>query len=574
MARLTGYCSTTFLVLLASVQTGCSATHRVYPDDDAGETSAGGALSTGGSTATGGASSIGGASSTGAASSLGGSSAAGGGFSGGLSSAGGTSASTGASLGGAAATGGTAATTNASLGGASAGGAAAAGGAATAAGGTSAIASSATVTAGSTSVSTGGANAGTGGASPATGGASACSKATDCTNTDPINCSYTCENPGASGICKPAALVGPTQCITADCPVKPISGFWDADGKPHIAYGWTESDGTASIRMQQVGLDGTQVGAAVAYPLPAQQQEPDLVSANTQGSHIAFLWETVVQVPSTGVSADYGVTDFAITDGTGVRTTPTQVEQFSPQSPVRTAQLWLQLTPAGSWLALGILQPANPAFWQATIGSTIAGWSGLSPRIFNGEFAFGVVGSTLMLTGSDCSPTSSGCQPSFKLQRYSAVNLSSIGSFIALSQNAQGNWPAMGPVNGAMALLWTETESPGQLFRALIKEDGTFGLAVGTVQSAIQPKAIVESADRRALLIGTIAGGSPVSYRVVAQRLDASLGLIGSPLPVADGETDDATGFETRLSADGSQVLVTYTQVGARYRVMSTNFCR
>jgi hypothetical protein len=194
--------------------------------------------------------------------------------------------------------------------------------------------------------------------------------------------------------------------------------------------------------------------------------------------------------------------------------------------------------------------------------------------IFDGEFAFGVAGNTLMLTGSDCSPISAGCQPSFKLQRYSAVSLSSIGSFIPLSQNIQGNGPAMGPVNGAMALLWTETQSPGQLFRTLIKEDGTFSLAVGTVQSAIQPKAIVESVDGGALLIGTIAGGSPVSYRVIAQRLDASLGLIGSPLPVADGETDDATGFETRLSADGSHVLVTYTQVGARYRVMSTNFCR
>jgi hypothetical protein len=227
-------------------------------------------------------------------------------------------------------------------------------GTATAAGGTSAIASNTKVSTGGANAGTGGANPSTGGASPATGGASACSKATDCTNPDPINCSYTCENPGVSGTCKPAALVGPTQCITANCPVKPISGFWDADGKPHIAYGWTESDGTASIRMQQVGLDGTQVGAAVGYPLPAQQQEPDLLSANGQGTRLAFLWETVVKVPSTGAPEDYQVVDFTITDGTGVRTTPAEVERDVSPSPAHTAQLWLQVTPAGSWLALGI----------------------------------------------------------------------------------------------------------------------------------------------------------------------------------------------------------------------------
>jgi len=75
---------------------------------------------------------------------------------------------------------------------------------------------------------------------------------------------------------------------------------------------------------------------------------------------------------------------------------------------------------------------------------------------------------------------------SFKLQRYSAASLASIGSFVPLSENIQSNeWPAMDPVNGAMSLLWTETQSPGQLFHTLIKEDGTFALSVGTVQSAI-----------------------------------------------------------------------------------------
>jgi len=483
---------------------------------------------------------------------------------------GGTAANTNSLLGGAAAVGGAASIGGVSptLGGASAGGAAATGGvamstggAAITAGGTNAIASSTTVHAGSTSVSTGG-------TTPATGGASACTKATDCTNPDPINCSYTCENPGASGTCKPAALVGPTQCITADCPVKPISGFWDADGKPHIAYGWTESDGTASIRMQQVGLDGTQVGAAVAYRLPALQSEPALLSAAAQGVRVAFLW-TGIQGLSGGASND--VAQFALTNVTGASSTPATLA--SSPGGIGVASVSLTVTPAGAWLALAD-QGVTVHSLDAATGSSIAAWSGMSPVLFDGMFSAGVVGNTLMLTGANCA-SYSGCTRSFVLQRYSAASLSSIGSSITLSQNFQSDeHEVMGPLNGQMALLWTETQSPASFFRTLIKEDGTFAVGVGTVQSAVQPKAIVESTDGGALLIGTIVSGSPASYRVIAQRLDANLALIGSPFPVADGETDDATGFETHISADGSHVLVTYTQVGVRYRVMSTNFCR
>lgn len=131
----------------------------------------------------------------------------------------------------------------------------------------------------------------------------------------------------------------------------------------------------------------------------------------------------------------------------------------------------------------------------------------------------------------------------------------------------------MGPLNGKMALLWTETESPGQLFRTLINEDGTFALNVGTEASGISPRAVVQSSDGGALLIGTFAGGTPTMYQVIAQGLDANLGLLGSPLPIGDAENTDATSFETHLSSDGSQVLITYNQAGAKYRLLSTNFC-
>ena len=62
----------------------------------------------------------------------------------------------------------------------------------------------------------------------------------------------------------------------------------------------------------------------------------------------------------------------AITDGTGVGSTPSEVVDYGAHSPLHSTQLWLQITPAGSWLALGILQPNNPPVWQATVGSTIA----------------------------------------------------------------------------------------------------------------------------------------------------------------------------------------------------------
>ncbi len=430
-------------------------------------------------------------------------------------------------------------------------------------------------TAGATST---GGNSTAGGASPtggssniggasSTGGASACTKDADCVNPDPINCSLTCVNPGSSGVCKPSALLTPTQCATTACDDKPISGFWDSQGKPHIAFAWTETDGTASIRMQQLKLDGSLDGAAVPYLLPAGQQEPVLVSANAQGSIVGLIWVSSLPISA---AQDASITDFAMTDTLGKSSTPAELSNS-----VSEGENWLQLqvTPAGAWLALGIY--ANPivSYWTASSGSSIAAWSSLSPLVYEGEFASGVVGNTLMLTGSDC-PSVSGCQPTFKLQRFSVTNLSSIGSFISLSEKFQANeFPAMGPVNGQMALLWTETQSPGELFRALITEDGAFALAIGTTQSAIQPKAIVQSADGGGLLIGTIPTGSPIMYQLVGQRLDANLAFVGSPIPLADSENSDATNFETYLAADGRQVLITYRQAGARYRLLATNFC-
>jgi hypothetical protein len=322
--------------------------------------------------------------------------------------------------------------------------------------------------------------------------------------------------------------------------------------------------------MQQLKLDGSLDGAAVPYKLPALDDEPGLLSSAAQGSKVAFLWTTSRTISA--AQRQYA-TDFALTDTAGTGSTPAELTSSVTGAPVGDDWLQLQVTPSGAWLALGIRGAGNVTGWYASSGSTIAAWSNLVPSVYEGEFAAGVVGNTLMLTGSDC-PSISGCQTSFKLQRFSAANLSSIGSFISLSQNLQANFPAMGPVAGQMALLWTETQSPGELFRTLIKEDGTFVLAIDTTQSSIQPKAIVESADGGALLIGTIASGTPTTYQLVGQRLDSSLSLVGDPIAIADPQSSDATNLELHSSSDGTQVLITYNQAGARYRILGTNFCR
>ena len=404
-------------------------------------------------------------------------------------------------------------------------------------------------------------------ASTTTGGANACTKDADCTNPDPVNCSYTCVNPGASGTCKPAALKSPTQCATTACDDKPISGFWDANGKPHIAIAWTETDGTATIRMQQLKLDGTPDGAAVPYKLPTLQQESSLISANAQGSRVGFLWYGIQGFSSAAGSRDI---QFATTDLSGSSSTPATID--GSQGGLGTVKfVWLQLTPAGAWLALSAYGQLG-ASWNVASGSTIAAWASFSALTYNEELAASAVGSTLMLTGADCSSVS-GCTQKFVVQRYSVASLAAIGTPITLSTNIQSASPAVGPLQGSMAIIWTETQSPGLLFRTLMKEDGTFALAIGTVQSAIQPKAVVQSVDGGALLIGTIAVGNPTTYQVAGQRLDANLGLVGSPLPVADAEDSDATSFETRLSSDGKQVLITYRQAGAKFRLLSTNSC-
>ncbi len=242
--------------------------------------------------------------------------------------------------GGQASTGGASTVGNAS----STGGISSAGGGSTTGGASSTAGANAS--GGVSNATTGGAN-GSGGTN-STGGASTCSANADCVNPDPINCSYTCVNPGASGTCKPAALLGPTQCATSACDEKAISGFWDAQGKPHIAFGFTETDGTASIHMQQLKLDGSLDGTAVPYGLPTGQQEPSLLSANAQASKVAFLWFTAVTASAAGPDK---VVDFAITDTNGVATSPAEVERDSYGTSNAPMLLSLQVTLAGAWLA-------------------------------------------------------------------------------------------------------------------------------------------------------------------------------------------------------------------------------
>jgi hypothetical protein len=477
--------------------------------------------------------------------------------SGGVPSVGGTS-----SIGGATSTGDTMAVAGATSGGGSTAGATAA-----STGGTGAPAGASSV-GGTTSTSGGSSQGGTAatGTSAHTGGASACTKDADCTNPDPDNCSYTCVNPGATGTCKPAALKGPTQCATEACDDKPISGFWDANGKPHIAFAWTETDGTASIRMQQLKLDGTLDGAAVPYKLPADLLEPRLLSAEAQGSKVAFLWGGQQDVVN---GADLDTLQFVVTDALGTSAAPVCLDTAS--GGLHLMAMSVTVTPAGAWLALRA--DGYPVYsWGGASGSSITALSDLVNSPYDHEFASGVQGNTLMLTGANCASVSL-CKQSFVVQRYNAANLSAIGDPITLSPNIQSSTPAMGSIGGQIALLWTETQSPGELFRTLIKEDGTFALPVGTTQSAIQPKAVVQSVNGGAFLIGTIAVGIPTTYQVVGQRLAANLGLVGSPLPLADSEDSDATNFETHISSDGNQVLVTYNQIGAKYRLLSTNSC-
>ena len=224
--------------------TGCStysATNVVAGSRDAGPD----AVETGGSAGTGGAAN--GGSSTAGTKNTGGSTNTGEANIGGASSQAGTSSmgGTSASAGGVTSTGGTATSVGgmSSTGGASSfGGKSSTGGSAASPGGTSSIGGAS---------SSGGTNS--------TGGSSPCTKDADCINLDPTNCSYTCVNPGTAGLCKPTATLTPTQCATSACEDEAISGFWDASGKPHIAYAWTESDGSATIRMQQVKADGAVV---------------------------------------------------------------------------------------------------------------------------------------------------------------------------------------------------------------------------------------------------------------------------------------------------------------------------
>jgi hypothetical protein len=318
--------------------------------------------------------------------------------------------------------------------------------------------------------------------------------------------------------------------------------------------------------MQALKLDGTADGEAVGYAIPIDEHEPYQLSTNVLGGEVGLLWSTLAT--TTGPSPDL-VVEFTKTNLAGAKSTLTEVERDSYTANRGILGLWLQTTSAQAWLGIEEWQAGSAADGFAATTGSIGAWSTLSPPVYSGR-GFAILTNTLMLVGSHCN----ACGGPFELQRYSANNLSSIGSFITLSQS-KIRYSALGTVGAAMAALWTEVDSPGQVFRALVREDGSFPLPASAVQSAIQPKVVFPSADGGAILIGTILtmSLSTPTYQLMGQRLDSALNLVGSPLPLADAQTADAESFESRLSSDGMRALLTYHQVGARYRLLSTSYC-
>lgn len=386
-----------------------------------------------------------------------------------------------------------------------------------------------------------------------------------CTVADTLTCSASCSASGSSAVCSYSASFTATKCATPTCAQTAISGFWDSSNVAHIAYGWNPVASSYAIHLQALNNDGTSSGAPSSYAIPSATGAVGMLSAAYQSSKVALLWSDAETVSSSSSNA----ARVAITDTNGTASASTLLWA----KPQFAGLPYITSLGSGNWF-LAFVGEIAPGHWYAATGASFTMTAGAySPPYPYSGAGVAVVGSTTMLAGQNCTQ-SSNCTSldTFSLARFSASDLTSLGPEIPLSQSAiAGAQVAMGPLFGKMAVFWNETASTGKLFRALLNEDGTFAILPTSVTSSIVPKAVVQSAAGGALLIGVLANGS--TFQLEGQRLDGSLNLVSSALPLDSAASVDASDVQLHLSPDGNTVLLTYQQAGAKYRIMGSNFC-
>jgi hypothetical protein len=138
--------------------------------------------------------------------------------------------------------------------------------------------------------------------------------------------------------------------------------------------------------------------------------------------------------------------------------------------------------------------------------------------------------------------------------------------------------PAVAKFASRLVAFWTEFTATGQLQmgHAAFNEDGTVATPRVVEDSSLIPKALIQTKKDALLLIASSinTNTSPPQYRLVAQRIDANLNLVGPAYPIDSTTTFEPTRVEVHPSTQFDRVLINFRSDRFRHRIIPTDLCQ
>ncbi len=421
--------------------------------------------------------------------------------------------------------------------------------------------------------------AGTAGAagSVGSGGSIPCNSHVDCANPEPYSCAARCE----AGSCKVSVDITKASSKSTGS-FGPGSGLWDSSNRPWvISAPWKQDGQNATLVLQQLRADGTNSGAASTYTLPDNLQQPSFLTAVRRDNHVGVLWHATLQA-----SGGLLVTQMVELPFTGTGPAPTTVMSTTVQTNMPETVFGIGLGAVGTADWAVAQQSGTPSAWRGYVGALATAptyLERLAGAPVEGDPAFVVLGSTILLAGHDCVTfRNDACKPQLVLMRYSATDFSLIGgalqvSAVAYDQALAGGRrfsPALGVVGSRLAAFWNENGTSGLLLgRATVTEQGAYAIAPITTATDLVPKAIAASPAGGGILFAERLSTTNGNTELVAQRFDASLALVGGILVLSNANAESPTGAEAHPSTDG-RILLTYRHGDARYSLIHADLCQ
>jgi hypothetical protein len=408
-----------------------------------------------------------------------------------------------------------------------------------------------------------------------------CNMHSDCDdlNPHPHSCSAKC----VAGFC--VVAVDPTNILSASNVTggvsTPVTSVWDG-AKPYVVFAPpanTTQEGYVVIKLQQLRDDNLPNGSSASFVPTAGLVSVEKLSATLRSGKLGLMWHGKRDI---GTSTPDYVLEFAESTLTGAAASTTTLRSTTVGTNLPEIASQIFVTTTNNNYAM-LAFSGTPRNWKGYAGDAVTASINGTPlgnSPVDADASVAVLADTIFVTGRNCNYMDGACQKQLELQRYSAFDLTRLGTNTQLStspaETSQTFSPAIGSLGATVGVFWNETIGGAglQLVRCTLAANGNYVKLPISGATNLIPKAIAGFAGGGGTLFAA-RSTSGTTFELVAQRFDGNLALIGAPVVLSSALEGEPTDVEAHVDATGQKTLLTYRQgTLALYNQIHAGLCR